>query len=76
MSALSDRKTRLVFETDNFIHECGQPRRVVVEAHPLYASVRLKGLRGSYAINYAAIYHAAVRLAVEQKHGELKRLAR
>ena len=65
MKALAQRKTRLVFETDDSIYERGHSRQVIVEAHPSYAVVRLKGTRKGYSICYAAIYHAAVRLAVE-----------
>ncbi|MDR3799707.1 MAG: hypothetical protein P4K93_16255 [Terracidiphilus sp.] len=65
MTSLAQRKTRLVFETDDFVYECGHQRQVIVEAHPAYATVRLKGTRTGYAICYAAIYHAAARLVVE-----------
>lgn len=65
MTTLAQRKTRLVFETDDFIYESGRQRQVVVEARPAYAMVRLKGTRRAYPICYAAVYHAAVRLQVE-----------
>jgi hypothetical protein len=65
MRALAQRKTRLVFDTDDSIYERGHSRQVVVEARPSYAMVRLKGTRKGYPICYAAMYHAAVRLAVE-----------
>ena len=67
MTSLAQRKTRLVFETDDFIYERGHQRQVIVEAHPTYATVRLKGTRHGYPICYAAVYHAAVRLAVEEQ---------
>ena len=65
MRALGQRKTRLVFETDDSIYGRGHSRQVVVEARPSYAMVRLKGTRKGYPICYAAMYHAAVRMAVE-----------
>lgn len=66
MRALRQRKTRLVFETEDTIFERGHSRQVIVEAHPAYAVVRLKGTRRGFPICYAAVYHAAVSQAVEE----------
>ena len=65
MRSLAQRKTRLVFETDDFVYERGHQRQVIVEARPAYATVRLKWTRTGFTICYAAIYHAAVRLLVD-----------
>jgi hypothetical protein len=72
MRSLAERKTRLVFETADVVHECGHDRQVAVEAHPGYAVVRLKGTRQGYCISYGAIYHAAVRLTVQGESGPRK----
>lgn len=73
MSLLAERKTRLVFETENSIFERGRARKVIVEARPAYARVRLKGYRRGFLISYAAVYHAAVRMAVEEERKAARR---
>lgn len=65
MTALDQRKTKLIFETAALVRERGKCRNVVIEALPLCAVVRLKGTRTSYAIDYAAIYHHAARIRAE-----------
>jgi hypothetical protein len=65
MRPLSQRKTRLVFETDDFVFERGHQRQVVIEARPRFAMVRLKGRHTGFPICYAAVYHAAAKLAAE-----------
>jgi len=72
MTSLAERKTRLVFETADTVFDGGS-RQVVVEARPTYAIVRLKGRRSGYLISYAAIYSAAVKLAMQ---GQPKKKAR
>ena len=66
MRSLSQRKTRLVFETDDAVFERGHNRQVVIEARPGYCYLRLKGSRRRFPICYAAIYHHAVEMAREQ----------
>lgn len=66
MTNLRTRKTRLVFETENEVRERGKYRAVVIEATPYIAMVRLKGTRTAFPISYAAIYHAAARIAAEE----------
>jgi hypothetical protein len=70
MTRLEQRKSRLVFVTADMIRERRKLREVVIEAQPRYAQVRLAGLRKSYLISYAAIYSAAVKLAVRQERAE------
>lgn len=70
MRALSQRKTRLVFETDDAVFERGHNRQIVIEAHPGYCYLRLKGSRRRYPICYAAIFHRAAEMAAEQAQKE------
>lgn len=65
MIRIANRVTRLMFETDDFIYDTGQQRRVIVEARPAYAKLRLKGTRRSYSIPYSAVYQAAVRMDLD-----------
>jgi hypothetical protein len=67
MTQLSKRKTRLVIESSDVVRERGRSREVVIEAQPYVAMVRLKGTRTAFPISYAAIYHAAARLAAAEK---------
>jgi hypothetical protein len=66
MRSLAQRKTRLVFETEDAIFERGRNRQIVIEARPGYCYLRLKGSRRRYPICYAAIYHRAVDIASDQ----------
>lgn len=75
MSRLSKRKTKLVFITESLIREVRTYREVMVEAHPDYAVVRLRGLRKSYPITWASIFIAAVKIDVERTRAE-KRAAK
>lgn len=70
---LADRKTPLEFETSDEIHEAGQYREVVVEAHPTHAVVRLKGLRGGYEVSWSAVWAMAAKAAAEKARREKKR---
>lgn len=72
MTALRERKTRLVFETADTIREQGKLREVVIEATPHYALVRLKGTRKAFPISYGAIYHRAAALAAEEARAAKK----
>lgn len=65
MRQLSERKTRLIFETADRVFERGQWRQVIVEAQPAQALIRLKGLHGVYAIDYASIYSLGAKRAAE-----------
>jgi len=72
MTALENRKTRLIFTTADTIRERGKLRPVVIEARPMCAIVRLLGMRTGYPISYGAIYHAAARIAVEAERAAKK----
>jgi hypothetical protein len=73
---LSKRKTRLQFVTCDVVRERGRLREVVIEAGTHYATVRLLGMRRSYQISYAGIYHMAARIAVEKERAEKKAAAK
>src|ERR1035441_9498953 len=66
MTTLSARKTRLTFETDNFV----RGRALIVEPQPLYCSIRLKGTRKRYDINWETIYVHAAQIAGDRLRAE------
>jgi hypothetical protein len=70
MTSLAKRKSRLRFTTCDTVRERRKLREVVIDAHSHYCDVRLAGLRTSYPISYAAIYTAAVKIAVEKMRAE------
>lgn len=72
MTNLSQRRTKLKFQTASAVWERGEYRPVVIEAHAAYCEVRVKGMRKSYPITYAAIFHAAVKMAVREEQNEKK----
>jgi hypothetical protein len=67
MTSLSKRKTRLLIQTEETVREAGRYREVVLEAHPYHASVRLKGLKTSFEVSWAAVYQLAVKIQVENE---------
>lgn len=70
MMALSERKTRLIFETDDTVRERGKSRSVVIEARPRYAVVHLKGTRTRFTASWDAIYHLAARIEADRLRRE------
>jgi hypothetical protein len=66
MTALTQRKTRLTFETADTLFECGAHRMVVVEAEPEFATLRLKGLQHRVSITWGALYHYAARIEADR----------
>jgi hypothetical protein len=72
MTTLEKRKSRLQIITSDVVRERGKLREVVLEAHPYFATVRLKGMRSSFEVSWAGIYNMAVRLEVEKKRAEKK----
>ena len=73
MTDLSRRTTRLRFTTADEQREHGKYRRVIIEAHPGCATVRLAGLRTSYSIPWASIYSLAVKQHVASERAEKAR---
>lgn len=72
MTRLDRRKSKLTFVTSDAVRERGRLREVVYEFTPRYALVRLSGLRTAFPITHAAIYSAAVKLAVAEKRAAKK----
>lgn len=72
MTSLEKRKSQLRIITSDVVREHGKLREVVLEAHPYYATVRLKGMRSGYQVSWAGIYNMAVRLHVERARAEKK----
>ncbi|HLJ26610.1 MAG TPA: hypothetical protein VKY85_07855 [Candidatus Angelobacter sp.] len=70
MTALSQRKTRLSFETSDVVRYRGQLRPVIVEANEFTAFLRLKGTRQRFELSYAGMWNQAVKVAVEKKRAE------
>jgi hypothetical protein len=70
MTALSQRKSKLTFETGDTMRERGRSREIIIEAEDTFAYVRLKGTRTRFAIEWSAIYTAATKLAAAQQRRE------
>lgn len=72
MTALEKRKSRLVVEASDGVRERGKFREVTMELHPYTLSIRLKGMRQSFELSYAAIYDLAVKKHVAALRAEKK----
>lgn len=72
MTSLNKRKSRLIFETCDIVRERGRYREVVVEAHPMCAHVRLKGMRSGFDIPWSAIWAMAAKAEAERIRREKK----
>lgn len=72
MTSLSKRKTRLAVEFSDCVRERGKLREITMLFEPYGITVRLKGMRSSYAISPAAIYNRAVLMHVERVRAEKK----
>lgn len=71
MSKLSQRKSRLVVETENTVYERGRNRKIIVELRPGYAIYRLKGTRRMVVVSYTSalnlgIHNEALRKRLEK----------
>lgn len=69
---LTDRKTRLVFETADEIRERGKYRQVVIEAQPTHATIRLKGTHKRLLLSWAGIYQFAAKAEADRIRSEKK----
>jgi hypothetical protein len=69
MAALSKRKTKLRFETDNLL----RGRNIMVEVEPLICTLRLKGKRARYSINWETVFCAAAEIAARKLREERKK---
>lgn len=77
MTRLSQRKSRLIFVTEDEVRYRGKYRRVVVEADAsgYTARLRLEGTRARFEVSWAGIYQQAVKWHVESER-RAKRLAK
>lgn len=66
MTALSKRKSRLMFTTDCIV----QHREIVAAPEPLVLNLRLKGKRTTYSINWITIYEHAAQIAADRARAE------
>jgi hypothetical protein len=69
-SKLADRKRRAAFETVDVVFSQGQRRQVVIELHPTFATLRLKGTRTSFDLSYSSAFVVAVKAADAAKRRE------
>ncbi|HEV2133762.1 MAG TPA: hypothetical protein VGR47_05820 [Terracidiphilus sp.] len=67
MNRLAQRKTRLIFETEDCVFERSQNRHIIIEARPAHCCLRLKGGRKRFAVGYAEIYQYAIELAEKRE---------
>jgi hypothetical protein len=63
MKKLANAKTRTIFETSATVFDLGKDRQVIVEAHPMYAVVRLRRQKRSYCVSWEALWHLGARAA-------------
>lgn len=68
MTALRQRKTRLIIETDTML----RGRCIIVEPSPFIATVRLKGTRTRYQISWESVFMRAAQIAADQLRAERK----
>lgn len=73
MTALSKRKSKLIFETSDVIRERGRYRPVTIEANPEYAVLRLKGTRKRILMSWAGLYNAAAKVEAARNAAERAR---
>lgn len=72
MTDLSKRTTRLLFTTSDESREKGRYRKIVVEATPSCAIIKLSGLHQKYIVSWSAIHSLAVKQAVAAERAERK----
>jgi hypothetical protein len=70
MSKLSQRKSKLVVETDNAVYDRRRQREIVVELKPGHMVFRLKGTRQSYVLSYTSALNLAIRNEVARRRLE------
>lgn len=72
MTTLRDRKTRLIFETDQHIRYRGKLRAVIVCPSPWLCAVRLKGTRVVYEISWETVFTRAAQIVADGQRAERK----
>jgi hypothetical protein len=66
MKRLVSAKTKTIFETASEVFDRGQHRQVIVEAHPMYAIIRLKRQKRSYCISWETVWRLGADAFVQQ----------
>ncbi len=72
---LSARKRPLAFTTESTIHQRGKDRRIVIEAFPLLATVRLEGTQTRYSLAWSTVFELAAEIHVRREK-EARRASR
>lgn len=67
MSKLSQRKSKLVVETDNAVYDGRKQREIIVELKPGYMVLRLKGRQQTFVLSYTSALNLAIRNEVARK---------
>lgn len=70
MSKLSQRKSKLIVETENAVYERGRNRQIIVELKPGYAIYRLKGTRRMVVVSYTSALNLGIRNEAARKRLE------
>lgn len=70
MSKLSQRKSKLVVETDNAVYDRRRQRQIIIELRPGYMSLRAKGTRQSFVLSYTSALNLAIRNEMARKRLE------
>jgi hypothetical protein len=70
MSRLALRSTRAMFTTEDEVRSRGKYRKVVIELKPMFAMVRLAGMRTAFPVAYDAIYHMGAKIAARNARAE------
>jgi hypothetical protein len=73
MSKLSQRKSKLIVETENTVYDRRRQRQIIVELKPGYMIFRLKGTRGSFVLSYTSGLNLAIRNDAARKRLEKTR---
>lgn len=78
MKKLTERKSRLIFETSSQIRSVGKLRGIVIEPTPYAAIVRLSGTRQRTIVPWDAIYWLGVKLEVNRlrSHNAAEKMAK
>lgn len=69
---MTNPKSRLVIQTEETVFDGGEHREVILEVGLFTATVRLKGLKSSFEISWAAVYHLAAKMQVENERRNKK----
>lgn len=72
MGKLTQRKTKLTFETASEVRYRRQDRALIIEAEPTHVVIRLKGTRQRLSLSWDGIYAYAALKAADKVRAEKK----